>query len=32
MIDMRKSMPRDKEKVLMKPTNKRIEPDELEFH
>ena len=31
-VDMRKSMPRDKDKILMKPTNKKIEPDDLEFH
>lgn len=29
---MRKSLSRDKDKSLMKPTNKKIEPDELEFH
>lgn len=29
---MRKSLPRDKEKILMKPTNKVIEPEDLEFH
>ena len=30
--DMRKSMPKDKEKVTMKPLNKSIYPHELEFH
>ena len=29
---MRKSMPRDTDKVTMKPTGKKIEPHELEFH
>ncbi len=29
---MRKSMPKDKDKVTMKPTGKKIEPDQLEFH
>ena len=29
---MRKSMPRDKEKKMMKPTERTIEPNELEFH
>lgn len=32
LLDMRKSMPRDKDKVTMKPTGKKIEPSELEFH
>eukprot|EP01017_Pseudomicrothorax_dubius_P002634 TRINITY_DN10167_c0_g1_i1.p1 TRINITY_DN10167_c0_g1~~TRINITY_DN10167_c0_g1_i1.p1 ORF type:complete len:184 (+),score=10.28 TRINITY_DN10167_c0_g1_i1:122-673(+) len=30
--DMRKSMPRDVSKALMKATGKKIEPNELEFH
>ena len=29
---MRKSMPKDKNNILMKPTNKKIEPEDLEFH
>jgi len=32
ILDMRKSMPRDKDKITMKPTGKKIEPDQLEFH
>lgn len=32
LLDMRKSLPRDKNKVLSKPTDKRIEPEKLEFH
>jgi len=30
--DMRKSMPRDKDKVTMRPTGKKVEPEQLEFH
>jgi len=30
--DMRKSMPKDKEKITMKPLNKAVFPHELEFH
>ncbi|KAL4491997.1 hypothetical protein ABPG72_008418 [Tetrahymena utriculariae] len=30
--DMRKSMKKDVEKITMKPTGKRIEPENLEFH
>lgn len=30
--DMRKSMPRDVEKVTMQPTGKTIRPRDLEFH
>lgn len=29
---MRKSLPRDKNKQLSQPTNKKIEPEQLEFH
>jgi hypothetical protein len=29
---MRKSMKRDPQKLTMKPTNKKIEPHELEFN
>lgn len=31
-FDMRKSMPRDKDKVTMVPLEKPIHPHELEFH
>ena len=29
---MRKSMPKDKEKITMKATGKKIEPGDVEFH
>ena len=30
--DMRKSMIKDKDKITTKPTGKKIEPNDLEFH